>query len=153
MLCFKGSTAGETGPKVLGRDSGPHVQSRLPGYVEAESSDPAGSSTPSKADEPGRNEKRSGGSRCWLSPGQSSSSRRSLPGLQHSRARPRLEEQGLLELNPVRIQLDLGVVNDSTEVKLHLAAALLQNSVSWFRVWLDHLLTGEGIKIKPRKPG
>ena len=77
--------------------------------------------------------------------------RRSLQGLQHSRECPRLEEQGLPELNHVRIQLELGIVNDSTETKLHLTAALLQDSVSWFWVCLDHLQTGEG-RITEQSP-
>lgn len=73
------------------------------------------------------------------------------PGLWHSREHPRLEEQGLLELNHVHIQLELGIVNDSTEAKLHLAAALLQDCVSWFWVCLDHLQMGEG-RITEQSP-
>lgn len=73
---------------------------------------------------------------------------RSLPGLQHSRERSCLEEQGFLELNYVHIQLELGIVNNSTEVKLHLTAALLQDSVSWFWGCLDNLHRGKGKIIK-----
>lgn len=76
--------------------------------------------------------------------GEAAPTRRSLPGLQHPPERPGLEKQGLLELKHVRIQLELGIVNDSTEAKLHLAAALLQDSVSWFWVCLDHLQTRQG---------
>lgn len=84
-------------------------------------------------------------------PGKGSSHSRSLPGLQHSRECPRLEEQGFLELNHVRIQLEVSIVNDSTDAKLHLTAALLQDSVSWFWVSLDHLQTGQG-RITEQSP-
>ena len=71
--------------------------------------------------------------------------------LQHSCEHPRLEEQGLLELNHVRLQLELGIVNDGTEAKFHLTDALLQDSVSWFWVGLNHLQTGEG-RITDQSP-
>lgn len=68
----------------------------------------------------------------------------SLPDLHHSRERPRLEEQGLLELNRIRIQFELGIIDDSAEAKLHLAAAPLQEAVCWFWVGLNHLQRGQG---------
>lgn len=68
----------------------------------------------------------------------------SLPDLHHSRERPRLEEQGLLELNRIRIQFELGIIDDSAEAKLHLAAAPLQEAVCWFWVCLNHLQRRQG---------
>lgn len=68
----------------------------------------------------------------------------SLLHLHHSRERPCLEQQGLLELNRVHIQLEVSIINDSAQAKLHFTAALLQDGVSWFWVCLDHLQRGQG---------
>lgn len=76
---------------------------------------------------------------------------RALPGLQHSRGRPCLEGEGILEPNHGCAQFELGVGNKGTEVHLGLTAALLHHSVSRFWDCLEHLGTEEG-RITEQSP-